>query len=85
MTCTCNQHSPFLWQQNPRPSIFADDPAFKAKPNSDKTSSQSASEVVARKRKDNIHHGTIYGLAKEREDAIIRSRLMHIYSKAGVK
>ena len=84
MTCTCNQHSPFLWQQNPRPSIFADDPYFKAK-QSAKTGSQLASEVVARKRKTNIHHGTIYGLAKEREEAIIRSRLMHIYSKAGVK
>lgn len=84
MTCTCNQHSPFHWAEHPRPSIFADDPAFKAK-QSAKTGSQLASEVVARKRKTNIHHGTIYGLAKEREEAIIRSRLMHIYSKAGVK
>ncbi len=85
MTCTCDQHNPFLWKQNPRPSIFLNDVAFKAKPNSDKTSSQLATEVVARKRKDNINHGTIYGLAKEREHAIIRSKLMHIYSKAGVK
>ena len=84
MTCTCTQHSPFLWAQNPRPSIFADDPSFKDK-QSAKTASQIASDVVARKRKDNIHHGTIYGLAQEREHAIIRSRLMHIYSKAGTK
>jgi hypothetical protein len=84
MTCTCHPSSPFLWQQNPRPSIFADDPLFKAK-QSAKTGSQLATEVVERKRKTNIHHGTIYGLAKEREDAIIRSKLMHIYSKAGVK
>ena len=84
MTCTCHSSSPFHWAQHPRPSIFADDPYFKAK-QSTKTGSQLASEVVARKRKDNIHHGTVYGLAKEREDAIIRSRLMHIYSKAGVK
>lgn len=84
MTCTCTRHSPFLWQQNPRPSIFADDPYFKAK-QSAKTASQLATDVVARKRLENINHGTIYGLAKEREDAIIRSRLMHIYSKAGVK
>lgn len=84
MTCTCHPSSPFLWAQNPRPSIFAEDPYFKAK-QSAKTGSQLASEVVARKRLENIHHGTIYGLAKEREDAIIRSRLMHIYSKAGVK
>jgi hypothetical protein len=44
-----------------------------------------ATEVVERKRKDNVHYGTIYGSAREREDAIIRSKLMHIYSKAGVK
>lgn len=84
MTCTCHPSSPFLWAQHPRPSIFADDPLFKAK-QSAKTGSQLATEVVERKRKTNIHHGTIYGLAKEREHAIIRSKLMHIYSKAGVK
>lgn len=84
MTCTCTQHSPFLWAQHPRPSIFADDPYFKAK-QSTKTGSQLASEVVARKRKENVNYGTIYGSAREREDAVIRSKLMHIYSKAGVK
>lgn len=84
MTCTCNQHSPFLWQQDPRPSIFFDDPFFRSK-QSAKTGSQLASEVVARKRSENIHYGTIYGSAREREDAVIRSRLMNIFSKAGVK
>jgi hypothetical protein len=82
MTCTCHPSSPFLWQQNPRPSIFAEDPFFKAK-QSVKTGSQLATEVVDRKRKDN--YGTIYGSAREREQAIIRSKLMNIYSKAGVK
>lgn len=82
MTCTCHPSSPFLWQQHPRPSIFLDDPFYKAKLSA-KTGSQLASEVVDRKRKDN--HGTIYGNAREREDAIIRSKLMNIYSKAGVK
>ena len=84
MTCTCHPSSPFHWAEHPRPSIFAEDPFFKAK-QSAKTASQIATDVVARKRKDNINHGTIYGLAKERENAIIRSRLMNIYSKAGVK
>jgi len=84
MTCTCNQHSPFLWAQHPRPSIFAIDPFFRAKQSS-KTGSQLASEVVARKRSENIHYGTIYGSAREREDAVIRSRLMNIFSKAGTK
>ena len=82
MTCTCHPLSPFLWQQDPRPSIFAEDPFFKAK-QSAKTGSQLATEVVDRKRKDN--YGTIYGSACEREQAIIRSKLMNIYSKAGVK
>ena len=84
MTCTCNQHSPFLWQQNPRPSIFAADPAFKAK-QSAKTASQIATDVVTRKRLENINHGTIYGSTREREDAVIRSKLMNIFSKAGTK
>lgn len=84
MTCTCTEHSPFLWAQHPRPSMFADDPFFKAK-QSAKTGSQLASEVVARKRVENVNYGTIYGSAREREDAVIRSRLMNIYSKAGVK
>jgi hypothetical protein len=82
MTCTCHPSSPFLWQQHPRPSIFLDDPFYKAKLSA-KTGSQLASEVVDRKRKDN--HGTIYGNANDRENAIIRSKLMNIYSKAGTK
>jgi len=82
MICTCHPSSPFLWQQHPQPSIFLDDPFYKAKLSA-KTGSQLASEVVDRKRKDN--HGTIYGNAHDRENAIIRSRLMNIYSKAGTK
>jgi hypothetical protein len=85
MTCTCTQHSPFLWAQHPRPSIFATDTAFKSKPNSDKTSSQSATDVVIRKRKENINHGTLYGLTKDREEAMTRAKYFHMYSKAGVK
>lgn len=84
MTCTCHSSSPFHWAQHPRPSIFAEDPYFKAK-QSAKTGSQLASEVVARKRIENVNYGTIYGSAREREEAVIRSKLMHIYSKAGVK
>jgi len=84
MTCTCHPLSPFLWQQNPQPSIFVDNIAFKTK-QSAKTGSQLATEVVDRKRKDNVNYGTIYGNARDREQAIIRSKLMNIYSKAGVK
>jgi hypothetical protein len=31
MTCKCHPDSPFLWRQNPRPSIFATDVAFRPK------------------------------------------------------
>lgn len=84
MTCTCHPSSPFLWAQHPRPSIFVDDLYFKTK-QSAKTASQIATDVVARKRLENIHHGTIYGSTREREDAVIRSKLMNIFSKAGTK
>lgn len=82
MTCTCHPSSPFLWAQHPQPSIFAEDTFYKAQ-QSAKTGSQLASEVVDRKRKDNS--GTIYGNAHDREQAIIRSKLMNIHSKAGTK
>lgn len=29
--CKCHPDSPFLWRNNPRPSIFAQDPYFRAK------------------------------------------------------
>lgn len=35
MKCNCHPYSPFHWKRDPRPSIFAQDPAFrptKAKP-----------------------------------------------------
>lgn len=83
MTCTCTEHSPFLWAQHPRPSIFVEDLFFKAK-QSAKTGSQLATEVVARKRVENVNYGTIYGSTRERDDAVVRSRLMNIFSKAGV-
>ena len=31
MKCKCHPYSPFHWQQNPRPSIFAADPAYRPK------------------------------------------------------
>jgi hypothetical protein len=83
MTCNCTEHSPFRWAERKRSSIFADDVNFRTKDG--KTASQIATDVVARKRQENANHGTIYGLAKEREDAVIRSKLFHVYSKAGVK
>jgi hypothetical protein len=31
MKCNCHPYSPFHWARNPRPSIFADDMAFRSK------------------------------------------------------
>lgn len=84
MTCTCNPLSPFLWKQHPRPSIFADDPLFKAK-QSGKTASQISTEVVKRKRDEGIEIGTIYGLNRERDEALLHAKRFHMYSKAGTK
>ena len=84
MTCTCHPSSPFLWAQHPRPSIFADDPSFKAK-TSGKTTSQISTEVVQRKRDQGIEAGTIYGLNKERDEALRHARSFHVFSKAGTK
>jgi len=84
MTCNCSPVSPFLWKQHPRPSIFADDPLFKAK-QSGKTASQISTEVVKRKRDEGIEIGTIYGLNRERDEALLHAKRFHMYSKAGTK
>jgi hypothetical protein len=31
MNCKCHPDSPFHWKQNPRPSIFLQDPMFRTK------------------------------------------------------
>jgi len=81
MTCTCHPLSPFHWQQHPRPSIFAEDSTFKAK-QSGKTASQISTEVVKRKRDEGIEVGTIYGLNKERDEALLHAKRFHVFSKA---
>ncbi len=84
MTCNCHPLSPFHWQQHTRPSIFAEDSTFKAKI-SGKTASQISTEVVKRKRDEGIEVGTIYGLNKERDEALLHAKRFHIFSKAGTK
>lgn len=76
MTCTCTQHSPFHWQDNPRPSIFANDPAFKAKAGTGLTTGQIMSNVVRRKRDEGVEAGTIYGLSIQRDEALVKAKIM---------
>lgn len=81
MTCKCNADSPFLWNTS-RVSSFANDPLFKAKTASSKTKSQIMTDVVKKKREDNIVQGTtIYGSTREREAAILRAELFNIFTK----
>ena len=68
--------SPFLWAEDPRPSIFATDPAFKAKAGTGLTTGQIMSNVVKRKRNEGVEAGTIYGLSHDRDEALIKAKLM---------
>ena len=81
MTCKCNPDSPFLWNVNRRPSSFANDPLYKARQGSGKTTSQIMTDVVKKKREDNINHGTIYGLNNDIEAAMLRAKLFNIFAK----
>jgi hypothetical protein len=84
MKCTCPEHSPFHWKEHPRPSIFANDPFFKGT-QSGKTASQISTDVVKRKRDEGVQMGTIYGLNKERDEALLHAKRFHVFSKAGTK
>jgi hypothetical protein len=85
MKCTCPEHSPFRWAERTTPSIFANDPMFKAKGDDLLSTGHIMTEVVKRKRKANVNHGTIYGLNKDREEAITKAKRFHVYSRAGTK
>lgn len=85
MKCTCPQHSPFRWMERTTPSIFANDPIFKAKGADSLSAGHIMTEVVRKKRKQDQNHGTIYGLAKDRAEAIVKAKRFHVYSKAGTK
>lgn len=84
MTCTCHPLSPFHWKEHLRPSIFANDPAFRTT-TSGKTASQISTDVVKRKRDEGVQMGTIYGLNKERDEALRHAKRFHVFSKAGTK
>ena len=85
MKCTCSEHSPFRWAERTIPSIFANDVTFMAKGDNALSAGHIATEVVKKKRKENQNHGTIYGLNKDREEAIIKAKRFHVYSRAGAK
>ena len=67
------------------PTIFATDPVFMAKGANALSAGQIMTEVVRKKRKQDQSHGTIYGLAKDRKEAMLKAKRFHVYSKAGAK
>lgn len=85
MKCSCPQHSPFRWMERTTPSIFATDPIFMAKGANGLSAAQIMTDVVRKKRKQDQSHGTIYGLAKDRAEAMVKAKRFHVYSKAGTK
>lgn len=85
MKCTCPEHSPFRWMERTTPTIFATDPVFMAKGANALSAGQIMTEVVRKKRKQDQSHGTIYGLAKDRKEAMLKAKRFHVYSKAGTK
>ena len=85
MKCKCRPDSPFHWAHNPRPSMFMQDVAFRAKGDSGMTTSQRASAVVEDQRKLGKMTGSIANLGrvtKEKEQALIAYKQFGIYSRA---
>jgi hypothetical protein len=54
---------------------------YKAKLSSGKSTGQLMTEVVRKKREENTNHGTVYGLNKDRDAAMLRSKLFSIFNK----
>ena len=81
-TCSCHPESPFHWRSNPRPSMFALDPNFRASV----TLSQNQTAVVERARvngKDISHIGDMS--AKSREQRILNIKQFTVFSHAQAK
>lgn len=76
--CKCPPDSPFHWRDDPRPSIFLQDPHVKAAA----TLSLNQTLVVERKRERGEDIGNIPGVT-EKERNIINVRQFNIFSRAG--
>jgi hypothetical protein len=86
MTCKCHPYSPFLWRNNPQPSIFMADHTYRAKGKSKLSGSEIASVFVEGQRKMGKTPGTIYNLGlatKKKEEAMLAFKQFGVYSRAG--
>lgn len=76
--CKCPPDSPFHWRDNPRPSVFLQDPHVKAAA----TLSLNQTLVVERKREKGEDIGHIPGVT-EKQRSIISVKQFNIFSRAG--
>lgn len=78
------QQNPFLWAKYPRPSIFMQDPYFRAKADG-KTDSQRATDTVEARRTQGVDPGKLYGLGamtEEKEKRMLAFKQFGTYSRA---
>ena len=80
--CSCPVGSPFHWPDEPRASIFARDPAYRAASTTGMSQSQSSTQVVEQVRKKGEVAGFLRGISRKREEEILRIRNFMIYSYA---
>lgn len=85
MTCKCASDNPFLWNTNRRQSSFVNDPLYTARLSSGKTTGQIMTDVVKKKREENVNYGSVYGLNNDREAAMLRAKLFNIFAKTPPK
>ena len=71
---TTDSASAFLWYDNPRPSIFASDPAFSKK-------AKTNIKTIDNNRKKGLSYGTIKGLSKRSDELLITNNLFLKYAK----
>jgi len=84
--CKCHPDSPFLWASNPRDSIFMKDHTFRAKgEDGTKTTSQIATDVVEKQRKEGKMPGSIANIGKftkAKEDAVLAYKQFGTFTRA---
>lgn len=79
--CKCPTDSPFHWEHNKNPTVFARDINFRAS-GSGKTHSQISTEHVEQARQDGTMAGFLRGISRNREEEILRIRTFQTFSLA---
>jgi hypothetical protein len=66
--------NPFLWYVNRKPSIFATDPAFMTRGQSNASRSTAATQVIKTKREAGENPCQLYGLSKKSDERIRQTK-----------